>query len=117
MGGQGETYTIQFRQISHQSKVCSCYKDSHRDPAEPGAVHGPAPRVHQETDHEVSLGRRVHVATAEAAAGVRGVVVAAAAVCPRLRWKEGGRHNNSGNFSLLCIYWKLSRPAEIASDK
>ena len=64
---------------------------AHRDSAEPGAVHGPAPRVHQETDHEVSLGRRVHVATAEAAAGVRGVVVAAAAVCPRLRWKEGGR--------------------------
>ena len=49
-------------------------------------MHGPAPRVHQETDHEVGLGRRVRVAVAaEAAAGVRGVVVAAAAVRPRLR--------------------------------
>ena len=49
-------------------------------------MHGPSPRVHQETDHEVGLGRRVQVATAEAAAGVRGVVVdtAAAAVRPSL---------------------------------
>ena len=89
MGGQGETYTIQFRQISHQSKVCSCYKDSHRDPAEPGAVHGPAPRVHQETDHEVGLGGRIQVAAAEAAAGVRGVVVTAATIRPRLKRGEG----------------------------
>ena len=60
-------------------------ENSHRDSAEPGAVHGPAPRVHQETDHEVCLGGRVQVAAAQAAAGVRRVVVASSAVCTRLR--------------------------------
>ena len=59
--------------------------NAYRDSAEPGAVHGPAPRVHQETDHEVCLGGRVQVAAAQAAAGVRRVVVASSAVCTRLR--------------------------------
>ena len=67
-------------------------ENSHRDSAEPGAVHGPAPRVHQETDHEVRLGGRVQVAAAQAAAGVRRVVIASATVCTRLR-RERGRQS------------------------
>ena len=76
---------------------------AHRDSAEPGAVHGPAPRVHKETDHEVRLGGRVQVAAAQAATGVRRVVVASATVCTRLRRRKRERERVNRSSILWAV--------------